>query len=348
MKPPLFFLIGLPEAATDMTKQAAREVFPDAEFVSLPTVQAALQHEGRHSRQLMVLGDRDEAEIALAAQATDADETPRWATVVLGRSPSELIESIALKECTPPMLAHLFRSAVLQHELVRENLQLRGDLKTLARRLGHDLRSPLNCLHLNCELMDELLNEDPASVKSQIGVTRRSLAEITQLVERFCEVLRASADPLPCREVPMDTVVTGVLAELEGTIRQSGVEVKYPEQWPTVLGVARWLEIVWWNLLMNALKHNRPPSPIEMGWNQEDGVVRCWVANHGAAPSDEMASNLFPRFDRLHAHNGQGLGLSLVQRLVSLQKGTCGYQRREDDCSVFYFTLPSASATAPS
>jgi len=60
---------------------------------------------------------------------------------------------------------------------------------------------------------------------------------------------------------------------------------------------------------------------------------------------------LFRPFDQLHLLRAPGLGLSIVQRLVSLQGGRCGYERLNDGSNRFYFTLPapaiSSSIAAP-
>lgn len=343
MKATAIFLVELPESMRELIRETAQEVFPDAQLIAVRSVQEAAQCTIPGRRQLLILTDRDEAEIGRAAQAMDGDERPRWATLVLGRCSPDLAESVPLEECTPRWLARHFRLVLLQHELVRENLRLRGDLKTLGRRLGHDLRSPLNCLHLNCELMDTLLREDVSMVKTQIDIIRKSVPEIAQLIERFSEVITASAEPLPATDVPMDAVVAVVLRQLQATIDQAGAAVQSPVYWPHVQGVAEWLTVIWWNLIMNALKHRWPGTPIQLGWKNENGSVRFWVANHGTAVPAELEGNLFSKFDRLHTHNRHGLGLSIVQRLVSLQQGRCGYERRGPDTSVFYFILPGST-----
>ncbi len=340
MRATTIFLVDLPESARSCAQQAAEKALPEARLVRAATVKEALQHSRTNHRQILLLTDIDEMEVALAAQATDAGEMPRWATVVIGRTSVDVAESIPLEECTPERLARLFHSTLMQHELLRENIQLRGDLKTIARRLGHDLSSPLNCLHLNCELLDELLNGTDPSLGAQVGVIRGSLTEIAHLIQRYTDVVKASAEPMPAAEVAMGAVVNSVLDRLESVIKQKRATVQLPNNWPEAKGVSAWLEIVWWNLLANALAHSHASTPIQLGGDRNGNEVRFWVANSGAAVPVEIKEQLFPRFDRLHTQNRHGLGWSVVERLISLQGGRCGYERRRDDSSVFYFTLP--------
>ena len=335
------FLIQLPEPLSEAVRNAAGKVFPGAQFIEAKSVTELISLALTGTRQLLILTDRNETEVGLAIQATDTELLPRWAVVILGRNSSDLAESVSLDECHPPLLARVFRSAMQQHELLRENLQLRGDLKTVARRVRHDLLSPLNCIYLSCELLKEILAAELPQVQSQVGVIHRSLAETCLLIDRVSEILKASADPLPAGCVSMGTVVDNVLRGLDTEIKQSGAVIQRPVKWPKVMGVEKWLEIIWWNLIMNALRHGRSPAPIQLGWNGDPQFMRFWVMDRGEGVSSELETSLFTRFDHLHTQPGRGLGLSLVQRLVSLQRGRCGYERNADGSSLFYFTAPA-------
>jgi signal transduction histidine kinase len=340
MKSTTIFLVQMPDAVRDVTQKAARKSFPGVKFITTHTISEAAQHTVAESRQLLVLHDPDETEVSLAAQATDAEDLPRWAVLILGRGKSDLVETVPLEECNAQALARVFRSVVLQHELLRENLQLRGDLKTMARRFTHDLLSPLSCIHITCELMKELSDEDTSLVKAQIGVIWNMATESCQLIERVSYVLNASMDPIPANMIPMEAVIGSVLRRLESEIQKADATVQCPASWPEVNGVAPWLEVIWRNLIINALKHSLPRAAIQLGWSRQDEALRFWVANPGAEVAADVQPQLFQRFDQLHARPAPGLGLSLVQRLVSLHGGHCGYERRNDDYSTFYFTLP--------
>jgi signal transduction histidine kinase len=338
------FLVQLPKTIGDVVRCAASEFFPTTRVIETSNVTEATRQVVSEGPQLLVMIGLDETEIALATQATDDANLPRWAVVVLGQNSFDLAESVSLEECRAPLLVRIFRSALWQHELLRENLQLRGDLKTIARRVRHDLLSPLNCIYLSCEILKEFLSAEAPAVQSQLGVIHRSLNEACQVLDRVSEVLKASADPLPLVDLDMGTVVDRVLGNLESEIQQNGALLKRPSQWPKVQGVEKWLEMIWWNLLINALRHGSPSPSIQLGWEPNHQAMRFWVVNQGPALPAGIEANLFRRFDQLHALPGHGLGLSLVQRLVSLQGGRCGYERRGQDASCFYFTLPSGPA----
>jgi signal transduction histidine kinase len=64
------------------------------------------------------------------------------------------------------------------------------------------------------------------------------------------------------------------------------------------------------------------------------------VSDGGPPLEPGIQGRLFSPFDQLHRRPAPGLGLTIVQRLVALQGGECGYERRPDGSSVFFFTLP--------
>ena len=78
-----------------------------------------------------------------------------------------------------------------------------------------------------------------------------------------------------------------------------GKRLGEPETWPEVTGVSTWLEVIWWNLLSNALQHAGPHPKIELGWRQEGESVEFWVADHGPGVAAEKIKKLFHPFHLL-------------------------------------------------
>src|SRR5262249_25927336 len=74
---------------------------------------------------------------------------------------------------------------------------------------------------------------------------------------------------------------------------------------------------------------------------KEEQAHRFWVRDHGPDVPAEQRKLLFHPFHRLHElDSANGLGLSIVQRLVELQGGRCGYESAAGGGACFYFALP--------
>ncbi|HWA26518.1 MAG TPA: HAMP domain-containing sensor histidine kinase [Lacunisphaera sp.] len=344
MKSTSVYLVDLAEAVREMALLAARETFPRAQLIPVRSVDEAIRLPGQ-DRQLLVVGEVSEAEIGLAAQAMAAGDLPRWAVVHIGREPSDLVETVAPEECSVRILARIFRAAVLHHELLRENLQLRGDLRTVARRFNHDIRTPLGCIDAACTLFQEAASAGGSARQAaeMLSTIRSSTAEIDALLGRVSLVLKASGEPLPVQPVAMGPVVERVVAEATAAPERRGVKIRQPASWPDVRGVEKWIEFAWTTLIQNAVRHGAKGGAIQLGWEPRGSELRFWVSSLGAVPVS-LQPNLLRPFHLLHQQPSAGLGLSLVERLVALQGGRTGYESTPDNRALFHFSLPANPA----
>ncbi len=225
--------------------------------------------------------------------------------------------------------------------------RLRGDLLTIAHRVSHDLRTPLNYIFTASEAMREILVEKEPAAAAMADSLLNSAEEMTQLIKRVSFVLRASANPPDKTRVSMAEPVFIALQRLESRILKSQANIKKPAAWPEVDGVAAWLEIIWWNLVMNAVSHGGQQSEIELGWQKHKHNFRFWVSDNGPGVTKERQKNLFKSFDSLHdTKDFAGLGLAIVRRLVELQGGQCGHEAPKNGGALFYFELPAGLAAS--
>ena len=223
-----------------------------------------------------------------------------------------------------------------------ETARLRGDLLTIATRVSHDLRTPLGGIVTVTELLRETLQENNLPVDLTQTVFN-SVDEITHLIKQINFLTRATADPCPKKLVPMDGIVAVALQRLERRILKRQATIVKPDSWPQVHGVAPWLEEVWWNLLINALEHTTGELRVDLSWREMDGSYRFEVSDNGGGVREHIRNGLFRPFYLLHTPDGPpGFGLSIVQRLIELQGGKCGYEPKSNG-SCFFFCFPGNS-----
>jgi signal transduction histidine kinase len=232
---------------------------------------------------------------------------------------------------------------VTQEQLLRENARLRGDLLTVAVRVSHDLRTPLGGIVNTGELLKDILTEKEPAAAELTDSLFTSVDEMSKLIGQIRFVTKASAEPKPKERVNMAEIVAGVLQRLESRVLKKSATITEPNSWPEVNGVADWLEFIWWNLVANALQHAGEKPQIELIWRQEKDGFRFQVCDSGGGVPAEVRAKLFQPFDSLHQPDSTyGLGLSVVQRLVDLQGGNCGYEPNSKGGSCFFFILPAA------
>jgi signal transduction histidine kinase len=342
MRSPRIFLVRTSSSTRAVALAAARQAFPGGKVAEVGAMDDIGPDTGARMPALVVLTEPDGATTAQAIQALDSDGFPRWAVVILGGDTGEFAETIPPENWSPPLVARVFRAAMQQHQLVCENLRLRGDLRTVARRISHDLYTPVGCIYTSAHVLEAVLFQgDVASVEEMVKNIENSSAEIAQIIDRVSFLLRASADPHFPDRVEMAGVVAGVLRELDTDVKAAGATVAQPATWPAVNGVSQWLHVVWWNLLKNALIHGGAGPQLRMTWRLDGEVFRFSLVGRGAPIPATIRTKFYRPFDQLHLMPAPGLGLSIVQRLVALQGGRCGFESSDDGTSTFHFTLPA-------
>jgi signal transduction histidine kinase len=343
MKIQQVFVIGMRDELRPLLTEATQRAFPEAALTVVETFSQAQAHpEGK--RSVLVLVAPAPALVAEAKAGLDASALPRWPVVVLGPSnPEAGVESIEPEDWSVRPLTRALQAMAEKHRLERENARLRGDLLTVARRVNHDLRSSLNGVVTASEVIKEILSaENPEDVEL-IQPVVDSATEIARLIDQVGFVAKATAVVSALQKLPMDELVWKGLSRVERRIHERKAHVAHAEVWPEIFGVASWIEAIWTDLILNALDHTGPNPHIELGWSENEIEYRFWVDDRGPGVAIEKRGGLFKPFNRLAEPGSmRGFGLSIVQRLVELQGGRCGYESREGGGARFYFTLPKA------
>lgn len=219
-----------------------------------------------------------------------------------------------------------------------ENARLRGDLLTVATRVSHDLRTPLGGMVTAAEVLRESC-ADKQSVQLTQAILD-SVDDMGRLIKQISFITRATANPLPLQRANMGDIVNAALQRMERRISKKNASLVAPPDWPQVNGAPEWLETVWSNLLANALQHTGGNPRIELSWRREEGWLRFGITDNGGGVPEQYRSGLFHPFHLLHRPDAtRGLGLSIVQRLMELQGGKCGYEPLPGG-SFFFFSLP--------
>ena len=100
---------------------------------------------------------------------------------------------------------------------------------------------------------------------------------------------------------------------------------------------------VWINLLDNAIKFADEEGELVVDVKTRDNIVVVKIADTGPAIPEEDMEKIFGKFyqiDQSHSIAGNGIGLSIVKRIVDLHGGKV-YAGREDDKTVFTVELPA-------
>ncbi|MNZ78342.1 Sensor kinase CusS [compost metagenome] len=104
------------------------------------------------------------------------------------------------------------------------------------------------------------------------------------------------------------------------------------------------LNQVWLNLLDNAIKFTPEHETITIEMKRISGFLEMVFRDTGSGIDPEVVPRIFDKFyqaDTSHSTAGNGLGLTIVQRIVNLHGGTIACESEPFQGTSFIVTLPS-------
>jgi heavy metal sensor kinase len=194
---------------------------------------------------------------------------------------------------------------------------------------SHELKTPLTilCGETETALRDESLSaaerERAASLLDELRRLARIVDGLTLLAKADAGQITLTLEPVRLDELVRDNFADAqILAEPQG-IR---VELAACEE-ITVRGDRHRLRQLLLNLADNAVKYNQPQGRVTISLRRAGGTAEFTIANSGPGIPPELLPRVFDRFfrgDPAHspAVDGCGLGLSIVQWIVSAHNGT--------------------------
>lgn len=133
-----------------------------------------------------------------------------------------------------------------------------------------------------------------------------------------------------------------LLLEKQWSARELELNLQLDEV--TYVGNEEMMSHVWVNLIGNAIKFSPEGGLLEVQLRQLPQGVEVTVRDQGPGMTREVQERVFEKFyqgDRSHAGQGNGLGLSLVKRIVDLCHGTVEVESAPGQGSAFRVTLPT-------
>ncbi len=255
-----------------------------------------------------------------------------------------------------------------QREDLLKTLQVKTEeLESIIYVSSHDLRSPLvNIQGFSGELeescrqvqkilagntvaesaeqrLTELLSQD---IPAALEYITTSVSKLDALQKGLLKICRIGRESLDIRKVAMNDLIDGVLKSIHFQTTQCGATITV-ESLSDCLADAGQLTQVFINLIDNAIKYRSPDRPpvIRIYGRVEDKRSVYSVADNGIGIAPEHQKKVFEMFHQLDPANGprgEGLGLTIVKRILGRMDGQIRLESAPGVGSVFSVILPKA------
>ena len=224
------------------------------------------------------------------------------------------------------------------------------ELEAFSYSVSHDLRAPLRTMSGFAQaLIEDYGDHLPPEGQRYLGFIDHGANKMGLLIQDLLTFSRLSRQPLTKGTVPPTVLVRQVWDELKAEYEGRRVEVQVDDLPPCEADPAL-LKHVFVNLLGNALKYSRTRevATIHVGVRQPaDGSQSnvYFVKDNGVGFDMQYADKLFGVFQRLHSEKefeGTGVGLAIVQRIISRHGGRIWAEATPNEGATFYFTLAAS------
>jgi PAS domain S-box-containing protein len=254
-----------------------------------------------------------------------------------------------------------------ERERLLEMLEAKNkELQSVVYIASHDLKSPLvnicgfsrqlteSCDELRRALEETSMSEEARDrisgpleedIPQAVDFIRSGADKMKMVVEGLLKVSRVGTAQLTISELDMDRIVNGILEAMNYEIRECGADVVV-EKLPRCAGDRDQIDRAFSNLLHNAVKYLYPARKGQIrvrGWREAQMSVYCVEDNGVGIPPEHQTRvfEIFHRVDPTCGVAGEGLGLSIVSRILDRHKGRVWLESEPGQGSKFFVALPS-------
>lgn len=233
-----------------------------------------------------------------------------------------------------------------QKQIEKELRDANADLEQFAYSASHDLQEPLRTVKVFSQLLGVRAKQklDPESLEYLDNVISGA-TRMEALIRDLLAYARATRLDKPLQPTDANRAVDAALANLKGAVAESGATIHF-EPLPTLPAHPTQLELLFQNLIGNAIKYRRPDvtPAVHIAARKRHAQWHFSIRDNGIGIEAQYKERIFGIFKRLHTndkYSGTGIGLALCRRIVERHNGRIWVESEPGRGSTFHFTLPA-------
>ncbi len=267
---------------------------------------------------------------------------------VMDKSPQELSEKQmdALKLLAKQVmnLLELRKSNFTLQAHEKELEDKNKELENFAAAVSHDIKGPLNNISAITELLQidngEELNEKGREYLSYLS---KSSSKLNSIVDGILTYYKNTHVERKKSTVDLDQSIDDILTIIDD---KNEVTLIKESELPTIEINKAALELIFSNLITNALKYNDKPKPeITVKYEELPNDFQFTISDNGPGIAQKDLNKIFKHYTNLGRADrnkklGTGLGLALVKKITTDFGGTIKVKSSLGKGTAFTFTLP--------
>lgn len=207
--------------------------------------------------------------------------------------------------------------------------------------VAHELKTPLTIIKAQIDVLNQQTNVSVEEYQTTLNVINRTVSKMSELLDTLLE---ASPEKSCLTEVlNIEEIILDVIEDLNVIANRKEIQLSYridghPESYGNPILMYRCL----YNLVENAIKYNQTGGSVEIHCTTNQKNYSIKILDNGIGIPDEKIDKIFEPYYRCEKTNkeGIGLGLAMVQSIVSMHKGQIHVTSQMNEGSQFILNFP--------
>lgn len=237
-------------------------------------------------------------------------------------------------------MALRFKNEKLFDQLVQEkNVSVAANIakSEFIATASHDLRQPMQAINIFVELLN--LNNLKEVEKSIFQKMRSSITVLNKMFNTLLDISKLDSKmDMAYATFELDAMLDDLIPSFQQLAAEKKLDLRFDHEHFMIHGDANLLSQVLINLLSNALQYTTSGS-VKVNFSNDQGKLVLTVSDTGCGIPEEDLPFIYKEFFRSQRsrpqHDGLGLGLSIVSRILHRTGGSVSVETEKDKGTVF-------------
>jgi len=207
--------------------------------------------------------------------------------------------------------------------------------------VAHELKTPLTIIKAQIDVLNQQETVSVEEYQTTLNVINRTVSKMSELLDTLLE---SNPEKSCLTEVlNIEEIIEDVIEDLNVIAKRKEIQLSYivdghPESFGNPILMYRCL----YNLVENAIKYNQTGGSVEIHCTTNQMNYSIKILDNGIGIPDEKIDKIFEPYYRCEKSNkeGIGLGLAMVQSIVSMHKGQIHVTSQMNEGSQFILNFP--------
>ncbi|RED49371.1 PAS domain-containing sensor histidine kinase [Seonamhaeicola aphaedonensis] len=214
--------------------------------------------------------------------------------------------------------------------------------------VSHEFKTPLSGILTSTQLLSKYqLSEHQEKRNKHINIITDKVHFLNNILNDFLSIEKLESGKVNYKysHFKLSKVVNEVVYDYNMLLKE-GQKINYPEDIDdiSVYQDEKIIQLIFSNLLHNAIKYSPEESCIDLNIKQHDGFTTLKITDKGIGIPEKDQARIFQRYfraDNVMNTQGTGIGLNIVKNHLENLGGTIKFESEENIGSTFKISFPN-------